>query len=339
MRKLLSPGTSKHYAVVIGGTGTGKSTAVRLAMRSLPYPKGIVYFLTPEVLEAFSTGLAAHVGCHGDREEFDLGMALYRWFSNLARTDNPPPVKHEPLASWMPLRNKLIAAADKFFTKHQRPMVMVIDAFDRVCKESPGFALKLQEFAKDGADSGHLRVVFVFSKDEALPLLASQSAWERALKPPFEVSAIPDDEALKFLLAQNIEESRAEDAVRTITGGRFSLLLNFIDASATLTNDTIRQQHDNQTGAALVDAGVEPTHLLFAKLFSSKKLPSCEVKKLMTPEQLRQLRVDNIVTVHADQTYSFQTRHVSHFFAGPCACLRAFNVLGCIYSFCLIHGV
>jgi hypothetical protein len=51
LHKLLHPDTSSKYAVVIGGTGTGKSTAVRLAMRSLPDPKGCVYFLTPETLD------------------------------------------------------------------------------------------------------------------------------------------------------------------------------------------------------------------------------------------------------------------------------------------------
>jgi ABC-type glutathione transport system ATPase component len=55
LHELLHPETSDQYAVVVGGTGTGKSTAVRLAMRSLlADPKGVVYFLVPELLAAFA---------------------------------------------------------------------------------------------------------------------------------------------------------------------------------------------------------------------------------------------------------------------------------------------
>jgi hypothetical protein len=178
--KLLRPDSSDHYAVVIGATGTGKSTAVRLAVRSLPGPKGVVYFSTPEILEDFSTELAVQVGYRGDA--VDLGAAFYDYLHRSTRSTDPPSVDHEPLASWRPLRKRLVSAANKFFAKHNRPMVLVIDAFDRVCKENPRFAIQLQEFAKDGADNGSLRVVFVFSRDEALPLLTSRSAWERALQ-------------------------------------------------------------------------------------------------------------------------------------------------------------
>jgi len=69
--KLLHPDISNHYAVVIGASGTGKSTAIRLAVRSLSDPKGIVYFLTPEVLEYFSTELAEQVGYRGSTTSAD----------------------------------------------------------------------------------------------------------------------------------------------------------------------------------------------------------------------------------------------------------------------------
>jgi len=213
-----------------------------------------------------------------------------------------------------------VFAADKFFAKHNRPMVLVIDAFDRVCKDQPRFATQLQEFAKDGADSGHLRVVFVFSKDEAMPLLSSRSAWERALR-PFEVSGIPDADAINFLLGHHVEQSRAQDAVRTITGGRFSLMLKFIDASAAMSNSVFREQLDIKTRADLDAANVQPTHPLFAKLFSSESLGTDQVAKCLSPDQRKQLLVDNILAIHADETYSFQTRHVSAFFTGACVFL------------------
>ena len=332
LHKLLHPDISKNYAVVIGGTGIGKSTAVRQAVRSLPSPKGVVYFMTPKEMETFSTDLAAQVGYRG--KELNLGDALKRWIEGTTKSDDGPPVRSEPLASWLPLKKKLVAAADEFFAKHHRPMVLVFDAFDRVCKEDPDFALKLQALAKDGADTGHLRVVFVFSKDTALPLLTSQSAWKRAL-PPLEVFDIPDFEAVNFLVGRDVEQARAEDAVRTITGGRFSDMLVFAGASATKSNDVIRQELDRRIKSAVVDAGMQPTHPVFARLLSSPTIPTAEVKRLLSQDQLKTLLVSNVLAVHADKTISFQTRHVSHFFKGPCLCL--FSVLSMCSRSASIH--
>jgi hypothetical protein len=148
-------------------------------------------------------------------------------------------------------------------------------------------------------------------------LLTSRSAWERALR-PFEVSGIPDADAINFLLDHHIEQSRAQDAVHTITGGRFSLLLRFVDASAAMSNSVFREQLDIKTRTDLGAANVQLTHPLFAKLLSSESLGKDQVAKYLNPAQRKQLLVDNILTAHADETYSFQTRHVSAFFKGVC---------------------
>jgi hypothetical protein len=197
-------------------------------------------------------------------------------------------------------------------------MVLVIDAFDRVCKENPRFAIQLQDFAKDRADNSSLRVVFVFSRDEALPLLTSRSAWTRAMR-PFEVSGIPDADAINFLLDHHVEQSRVQDAVHTITGGRFSLLLRFVDASAAMSNSVFREQLDIKARTDLGVANVQLTHPLYAKLLSSGRLGKDQVAKYLNPAQRKQLLVDNILTAHADETYSFRDRHVSAFFKGVCA--------------------
>ncbi len=49
-------------SLVVGGSGTGKSTAVRNAMRSLTVPKGAIYFSAPELVSFFSRDLARAVG-------------------------------------------------------------------------------------------------------------------------------------------------------------------------------------------------------------------------------------------------------------------------------------
>ena len=58
---LLRPNATKQYALIMGQSGTGKSTAFRAAVRSLPHPKRAVYS-APELLTSFSSGLARATG-------------------------------------------------------------------------------------------------------------------------------------------------------------------------------------------------------------------------------------------------------------------------------------
>ncbi len=113
--------------------------------------------------------------------------------------------------------------ARAYKAKHQRPLVLVIDAADRVAQYDPKFFFVLQDFAKDCADKGILRVVFVSPEGVALPVLESSSAWSRALS-PIEEGEISDEDAVKYLESEGVIHDDAVDAVKNITGGRFSLL-------------------------------------------------------------------------------------------------------------------
>jgi hypothetical protein len=110
--------------------------------------------------------------------------------------------------------------------------VLVIDAADFVAKEDSHFLEQLQNFAKVCADMGTLRVIFVSSDGRTLPLMRASSAWSRVLKSPFEVQDIGADDAIEYLLGRGMARSVAEEAVRTITGGRFSLLIDVASAAA-----------------------------------------------------------------------------------------------------------
>ena len=52
-----------RYALVVGKSGTGASTAVRNTVRSLPFPKSAIHFSAPELVASFSSDLARAVGC------------------------------------------------------------------------------------------------------------------------------------------------------------------------------------------------------------------------------------------------------------------------------------
>merc|ERR1711916_98932 len=214
LKALLQPERSDNYAVVIGETGTGKSTAVRDAIVALEDPKGVVYVSTPDVVSHFGTELAKAVGYN-----FVFWDVIGGFRRRLQKCDS------EPLASYWPVQQALLNTATAYKRKHNRPIVLVIDAADRIAKDNPKFFGSLQYFAKDCADQGLLRVVFVSSEGVALPLLqSSSSAWSRSL-PPIEVGEITDDQAVAYLVKRGVDEGNAQDAVKNITGGRFSMLV------------------------------------------------------------------------------------------------------------------
>jgi hypothetical protein len=312
LQSLLRPDISKQYAVVVGENGTGKSTAVRQAIRSLPDPKGVIYFLTSDSVTSFSTELAQAVGY---REAFSLMARFRRWLKGRTEEERAHSLKHEPFATWSSLRPKLKHVAVEYKKKHGHPAVLVIDAADIVCKHEREFFLQLQEFAKAGADSGSLRVVFVFSEGEALPVLQSKSAWSRALQPPYEVTDIPDDLAVQFLEDGGVGHTRASDAVRTITGGRFALLLGFAGAATSKSNEEILHELDVSTGEALLKAGIGATHRLFKQLSLSKYVDRDVAKRWVGHHKIDQLLSDNVLAARANGTYTFHARHVETFFA------------------------
>ena len=73
-------------------------------------------------------------------------------------------------------------AATAYTLRHGRAPTLVLDAMDLVAKKDPAFFSEVQDFAKACADGRILRVVFVFSDGDALPLLLSSSAESRCDK-------------------------------------------------------------------------------------------------------------------------------------------------------------
>ena len=157
--------------------------------------------------------------------------------------------------------------------------MLVIDAADNVAKTNPVFFNDLQDFAKVCADAGSLRIIFVSSEGAALPLMHLSSAWSRMLKPPYEVPDIGSEEAVAFLVRRGLDRSRAVEAVRDITGGRFSLL----------------------------------HHPLFRELCTSKITTINAAIALLSRDKIDALLKANILAAHPDGTYTTHARHVEVF--------------------------
>jgi hypothetical protein len=297
---LLRPAATAQYALVVGESGTGKSTAVRDVIRALPTPKGAIYFTAPELVESFSSELARAVGCV---PRFNSLASV------LSRRRGQVP---QGAAAWPELRRALKAAAASFRARYARPAVLVIDAADLVAKKDPAFFRDLQDFAKGCADAGSLRVVFVSSEGAALPLMRASSAWSRAL-PPYEVPDIDDALAIDYLVERGMSRAAAEEAVHTVTGGRFSLLLHVASAAAARPVAAVRHELDIATDSALQDLGLAPTHALFRALVTVGRVAANAARAHAPASVLDALLRANIVALHADGTFTAHSRHVEGF--------------------------
>lgn len=301
---LLRPNKTRQYAIVVGESGTGKSTAVREAVRSLPSPKGVVYFSAPELVASFSVQLAAAVRY---APPFDPLASVLNQLGGQASSS-----RSAGGTAWPELRYALAAAAARFFAKHGRPAVLVIDAADYVAEKSPAMFGDLQDFAKVCADTGSLRVVFVTSEGAALPLMRASSAWSRAL-PPYEVQDIDDALAVEYLVDQGVARPTAEDVVRTVTGGRFELLLRVASASAAAPLAALRRALDARSNAVLKRSGLGPSHAFFRALVASGRVMEDAALDLLPAEALAALLAANVLAVHPDGAYTVHARHVESF--------------------------
>ena len=313
---ILQPQESKSYVVIVGENGTGKTTAVRQALFALDFPKGVAYFNCPIVADEFSISLARLIGF---RDQLDVSGGDKRMLEMTTKEEKVPDPKDEPLATFTTLMQPLVDAAAKFKAKYGRPMVLVIDSADRLAKQCPAFLEILQDFAKDSADEGNLRIVFISSDGSTLPLLMARSSWSRAEKPPFEIGEIPDILAVEYLTKKGVREDEAKLAVANLTGGLFVSLNDFATASLKgLTYEQLAEQRDRALRRKLLDLKVAPDHALFRQLVKHTNIGTDDALDHgigIGKTQLDLLLKNNILAVHPNDTYTFHDRHTAVWFS------------------------
>jgi hypothetical protein len=220
---------------------------------------------------------------------------------------------------WMILRSALLDAASKYQAKHAKPMALVIDSADELAKCDPKFLELLQDFAKNCADLGILRVVFISSGGAALPLLMGRSAWSRAMEPVFEIGELtPDTEAVRYLVEKcRVPEDVAQQAVCNVTGGLFTSMIKFAsNYSQGMKLKDLVETLDAITSTTLKDLHVSAEHPVFKHLVAYKSIRSDVARDLGMPKELLQALVDsNILSFHPNSTLTFHDRHVQVWFA------------------------
>ena len=275
------------YVLIVGEHGTGKSTAVRRVVREREGINGAIYVSVPDDISYFGGVVASAVGMPDT----------------------------EPSATWVRASLAIRGAAIKFYDKHKRPAVLIIDGVELFAEKNPEFLANLQDFAKDRTDEGSLRMVFVSSDGSVLEQLKRRSAKSRMRKLPFEVGDISDKEAVEFLKRKGVEQEQAEEAVRDITGGRFELLNDYLSVST--GNDATRQELFKETRDAVESVGIDERHPLFGALVAQQRIDKSPAKRLLGAKAdttLCALLDKNIIAAHPDYTFTFHSRHVESFF-------------------------
>ena len=303
---ILHPNATEQYFVILGEKGVGKSTAVRQTIKQLEDPRGVIYIMAPSAdSSAFVARLAETTKY---RKAVDFWGRLRRYIA-----DDRVTVSEVSVGLWPRLEKKLLEVGKAYLAKYKRPPVLVIDAADKIYKEDPKLLFHIQALAKDGADSGCLRVVFVISETSAFEMLDSHSHASRS--EVFLVDEIEDNEAVEYLDSKDVKKKDATDAVARITGGRFALLNSYVSAHQRgLTNDQVLANYHAATKDVLVDVGIKATDELF-RAVSSRQLESSEAKELVEPNTIAQLTRDNILTVNpTTRLVTFNSRHVQTFF-------------------------
>jgi hypothetical protein len=156
--------------------------------------------------------------------------------------------------------------------------------------------------------------------------MADRSCWSRATV--IEIGDIPDGQAVEYLIKNGVAEDQAKSAVASLTGGRFSLLNNFIVANrAGIKYEQMMEKKDSVLEARLADLEGVRTNakylgwiLCYERLFKflvehgRVGVGAARISIGMTKAQLDLLLQNSILAEHADGTYTFFDRHTSDWF-------------------------
>jgi hypothetical protein len=227
-------------------------------MRSHKGANGAVYMIAPLDVRTFTAELAAAVGFTSGA--VSLEGHVHRKPPLIMEKKAIPELTDELVAPWHPLSKALAAAAVKFKDAYGRPAVLIIDSAERIATKHSAFFADLQGFAKDMSEQGSLRLVFVFSDGAALEQMQCRPAWSLAREPVIDVGDISDDDAVKYLVTRNVPQAQADEAVRTITGGRFELLRKYATGYVTAGNAAARDKLYGKLQKSLYKVEVDERH-------------------------------------------------------------------------------
>jgi hypothetical protein len=294
LKGFLRPQNMDTYGIVLGPHGSGKSTAIREALRSSG-PQGAVYFMAPTSEE--------DTGCLSKLLDADPVAPSVKEMTS----------KQDDFVIWRRICPLLATAVLMYEKKYRKPVVLIFDNINFYAKYNPKLLERMQLFAKDCADARHARIIFVGSESLAIPIFQKTSAFSRSTLFTSQLLDITDAEAAVYLMVKyNLPMFRSRALVKLVAGGRFSVLNKIGYFPATKPLRQIISPFWKKTRDSLDLLRLDPTDRFFFALVTKTTVASLDpVTKHMDIAGL--LRLD-IITQDPDENLSFHSRHVLTFF-------------------------
>lgn len=304
-----------RYFLVTGERGTGKSTAIRKAIKAkdknagekADEKTGVVYFMAANKDNAKQLGDA-------------IGMKLTNPVLNLLLQAVEKEQTDKAYLTKLFFYLKL--SSEKYKQTYQKPATLIIDACDLIAKNDKELLNDLQSHAKKYVDSKSLVIIFVSSEGLVLPLLEKSSDWSRAGRVCY-IGDIPDEEAKKYLTDKKISSDTALYAVENVSGGRFEVLNKIANEMEGITDEDCGSKNNHlaivkkmeiefhaETNTDLKKIGVPKTNLLFKHLIKSGFVAKDKALDWVDEDKISSLLKANIISAHPDKTYAINVRHV-----------------------------
>jgi hypothetical protein len=296
LRDFLRPEQSKFYGVFFGVNGSGKSTAIRQVIAKLDKPRGVLYCSVPGHCDV--TGVLIPL------------LRYHGWYDKFAFVG----AWREKEPTWRDLAAVLDSAASVFMAKHHMPAVLVLDSIDYLAKRREDILQDLQLWAKDGADTGNMRVIFVGSEGNALSQLSANSAFSRAQEFQSLNLDISDDDAVRYVMDRtNKTEAEAKNIVRDVTGGRF-VHLNGVRNDQTF--EELRSLKWQNTQSIIGQMGLSPKDKLFKELVTptgSRIMLKSDAVQMLPRDKIAELVRRNILTEKTTEKLAIHSRYIEAF--------------------------
>jgi len=233
---------SRGYSLIVGEHGTGKSSLIQLAINELKLPKGIVYLTIPNTDDVDVNPLLV----------VETLRKAFGWTK-----DEADRLGATATLELLEAFGVFSDVAKKYQTAFQEIPVLIIDNSNRL----PSTILaQFQDFAKEAADEGIAKLVFVTSEGRVPRAMRERSAWSRK-QSVLEIGDVSEKEALYYMKSRGVDRELAE-SVYALVGGRMVLLkyaVNNLNGGVSL-ND-IQQDLFDDARAVLYTARVLPDGL------------------------------------------------------------------------------
>ena len=222
--KFIKPESSddlKKFGIIYGPTGTGKSLSTQMACNQNSFGVLYTYINTAVLVKGFAEqtgvpieprGLVDSIAKHTDRIHY------YK----LKSLDNK-----DEFGALLEIIAILSEQAREFKKTHNQIPCLFIDEADLLAKIFPSRFSELVTKAKQYANEGILRIVFVSYEGHIMSLIQSTPSYSSAAN-IVEILDIDDKEGKEYLVKNGLPPGLSEKVVE-YTGGRMIFLLDAIE--------------------------------------------------------------------------------------------------------------